>query len=284
MAIYELQMKKVSHSDGGNAIAAAAYRSGTALVDRENPDGVIRHDYTRKGGVMHSEIVLPQGVPAVGRNDLWAMAEAADTRKNSVTARELVLALPHELDLRQNLEILHDMARWLVTRYGVAVDFNVHEASRGHGPGTAGDPRNVHCHLMMTTREMTPTGLGKKTRVLDDRKTGPGEITLIRGVWEDFVNMGLKRAGLDVQVDSRSRAEQGLNGPAMLHLGRAATMAERRGEKTLSGDYNHRIETSRQLDAEIQEVEAEIAGLDKAMAESKAESVEEADDTGFKPE
>jgi hypothetical protein len=54
-----------------------------------------------------------------------------------------------------------------VERYNVAVSVAI------HAPGGKGDDGNYHAHILFTTREMTPDGLGKKTRVLDDRKTGP---------------------------------------------------------------------------------------------------------------
>ena len=43
-----------------SAVAAAAYRSGEKLVNEW--DG-LTHDYTRKRGVVHTEIMLPAHAP-----------------------------------------------------------------------------------------------------------------------------------------------------------------------------------------------------------------------------
>ena len=53
MAIYHCSIKIISRGKGKSAVAAAAYRSGEKLVNEY--DGAI-HDYTRKGGIVHTEI------------------------------------------------------------------------------------------------------------------------------------------------------------------------------------------------------------------------------------
>lgn len=52
MAIYHCSIKIVSRGKGKSAVAAAAYRSGETLTN--NYDGVT-HDFTRKGGIVHSQ-------------------------------------------------------------------------------------------------------------------------------------------------------------------------------------------------------------------------------------
>ena len=56
MAIYHCSIKIISRGKGKSAVAAAAYRSGEKLIN--NYDG-ITHNYTRKGGIAHTEILLP---------------------------------------------------------------------------------------------------------------------------------------------------------------------------------------------------------------------------------
>ena len=96
MAIYHLSVKTVSRSAGRSATGAAAYRSGERIVDERTGEV---HDYTRKGGVLFSEIVTPVDAPewAFDRSALWNAAEQAETRKNSTVAREFIVALPAEL-------------------------------------------------------------------------------------------------------------------------------------------------------------------------------------------
>lgn len=100
MAIYSLHVQSLGRSSGKSATAAAAYR-GSMQIEDERTGEV--HDYTRKCGNEHSQILLPSkcSEPNMTPSKLWNMAEDAEKRKNSVVAREIRLALPAELDLEQ---------------------------------------------------------------------------------------------------------------------------------------------------------------------------------------
>lgn len=60
MAIYHLCIKIISRGKGKSAVAASAYRSGEKI--KNEYDGEL-HDFTRKGGIAHTEILLPQNAP-----------------------------------------------------------------------------------------------------------------------------------------------------------------------------------------------------------------------------
>lgn len=224
MAIFHASVRNISRASGRSATAAAAYRSGTAITDTR--DGMT-HDYTRKGGVAGSFIVLPTGAAAAfaNRSTLWNAAEAAEKRKDARVARELILALPHELDDEGRAATARAMAEWLAARYGVAVD-----VSR-HNPDRQGDTRNHHAHLLFTTRAVGANGMGAKTRILDDQKTGPQEVQAIRLAWEAIANAALERAGVAARIDHRSHAELGIELPPQIHIGVRAKGMGRRGAK-----------------------------------------------------
>src|SRR4051812_29913947 len=99
MAIYHYSLKTISRSTGRSSVAAAAYRSGEKLVDERT--GTI-YDYTRRDGVLHAEVFLPDG-QTVEREALWNLAETAEKRKDAKVAREIVVALPHELSQSDQL-------------------------------------------------------------------------------------------------------------------------------------------------------------------------------------
>ena len=235
MAIYHLSMRVFSRSKGHSAVAAAAYRSGSQLYD-ERAEKI--HRYDKRAGVAKTFIVAPSdaftavlgqsleqfhargGIPA--RAFLWNAVEDSEKRKNSCVARELILALPHELSSKERTELVRDMALYLMERYRVAVDAAIHEAAVGGGH----DPRNHHAHLLFTTRELTPSGLGKKTRVLDDKKSGVEETELLREIWETLANEALKNAGLShIQIDRRSLVDQGVDRIPQSHIGAKAKAA-----------------------------------------------------------
>ena len=105
MAIYHLAMKPISRASGRSAVAAAAYRASQKLTNER--DGQT-HDFTARRGVEHTEIVLPDGVDAEwaqDRSTLWNAAEFAETRKDARVAREVEVALPHELTPEQRLAL-----------------------------------------------------------------------------------------------------------------------------------------------------------------------------------
>ena len=173
MAIFRLEIKPIRRSEGRDARAAAAYRSGTRIGE---------YDYTHRRGVADKFLLLPPTAPPWTRPQLWDEAEEAERRKNSVVAREVLIAIPHELPPADRIKIVSELSSWLVSRYGVAVDAAIHAPRQGH------DERNHHAHLLMTTRRLTAQGLGEKTRELDDKQTGPREIESIRAAWAEMVN------------------------------------------------------------------------------------------------
>src|SRR5690606_30214004 len=155
---------------------------------------------------------------------LWNAAETAEPRKDARVAREFEIALPHELDAEQRLELTREFARELANRYGAAVDIAIHEphgtvgVSSGAGGAGSGDIRNHHAHLLMTTRMVNAEGLGEKTHIERENKwllsnglpTSHMQLRDIRQNWELGANRHLEKAGLDVPIDHRSHSERGL--------------------------------------------------------------------------
>ncbi|WP_435641774.1 MobQ family relaxase [Micavibrio aeruginosavorus] len=229
MAIYHCSLRVFSRADGHSAVAAAAYRAGAVLHDERRGH---THRYHNRKGVVASFIITPPQAPEITRNrvTLWNAVEAAETRKNSRVAREIILALPHELPAPARESLTRDMALWLVERYNVAVDTSLHSPVDGDGH----DPRNHHAHLLFTTREVTKDGLGKKTRILDDREQGPQEVELIHTIWEALANNALEHAGLNhAKIDRRTLDDQGIDRIPQIHIGPEGKAAK---EKTSKDD------------------------------------------------
>lgn len=246
-----MQISSVGRGAGRRATAAAAYRSGERVRDERTGE---LFNYSRRRDVLHTEIFLPSqfdGVPvawARSRERLWNTAEHAEKRHNSRVAREYQLSLPNELDSVRRVALARTFAREIAERYKVAVDLSVHE------PRPDGDPRNFHAHLLTTTREVTPAGLGAKAgldmhqrerqrRALPDSRQ---EFVNLRERWAALTNQSLRDANLDARVDHRSLAAQGIDReplPAipLMHLkmeqrGVSSSLAER-----LRGDYRDRV-------------------------------------------
>jgi Ti-type conjugative transfer relaxase TraA len=224
-------MKPIARSGGRSAVASAAYRAAVKLTNER--DG-LTHDFTRKKGVEHSEIVLPDGAQAdwaLDRSALWNAVEHAEKRSDARVAREFELALPHELSSGERLSLTRDFARELANRYGAGVDFAIHQ------PQGESDIRNFHAHVLMTTRTVGPDGLGEKTMIERENKwllnhdqpTSHMQLRDIRQAWESHANRHLVRAGLDVRIDHRSHQERGLEIEPTEHMGVYASQMDRRG-------------------------------------------------------
>ena len=264
MAVYHFSAKTVSRSAGRSSTAAAAYRSGERIVDERT--GEI-HDYTRKGGVVDSLVVLPQG-GTMNRAELWNKVEVHHKRGDATVAREFVVALPAELDAAQRQELARTYARELADRYGVAVDLNV------HAPGKDGDHRNHHAHILMSACYCGPTGtLGKKAVELDpihcQRHGLDNVVEVERQRWEQHANRALEKAGQEARIDHRSLEAQGITDRLPgVHLGPTATAIERSGRDS---DIARRArEQADEFMADMQAQAALLRAAERDVAELEA--------------
>lgn len=244
MAIYHLSTKPISRSSGRTATASIAYRAGIAITDERTGKS---HDYTKRSGVVSTRLHTPNDLK-IERNELWNLAETTETRKNSRTAREIVVNLPHELSNRGRIVLVNDFAKDLANQYGVAVDVAVHT------PDAQGDNRNHHAHIMLTTRKLERLESGRvaltsksqlemsntqlKERGLPSARE---ELKAIREQWANITNRHLKEANIDAQIDHRSHKDRGLIFKPTKKLGWEASALERKGIRTETGDHNRQV-------------------------------------------
>lgn len=239
MAIYSLHTEPASRSKGKNAIAMAAYRSGGRLIDERT--GQIC-DYSRKRGIIESGLFFPEGVN-FDRQTLWNLAEAAEKRKDARIAREIRVALPHELSEEGRINLANQFVKQLVEKYQIAVDLSLHQ------PDRQGDNRNFHAHLLLTTRQITPQGLSDKSDLEKCDKdlkragklNGKEQITEIRENWENMCNLALEMQGREERISAKSYKSRGIDLEPTIHLGPAVTAMERKGIETRNGTYNRAI-------------------------------------------
>ena len=152
MAIYHLSMKIISRSNGYSAVASAAYRSGSLMLDERTG---LTHDYTRKSGVAEAVILTPATAPAwcTNRAELWNAVEKAERRKNSQLAREIELAIPRELPQDAARETVLAFVRENFVSQGMIADVAFHHM----------DKTNPHAHIMLTTRAVGPAGSAERS-------------------------------------------------------------------------------------------------------------------------
>jgi hypothetical protein len=215
-------------------MAAAAYRAGQRIEDRET--GLV-HDYTAKRGVLHTEILTPNKTPdwMKDRTELWNAVHKAETRKNSQLAREIQLSLPHELTREQQVNLVRRFVEEQCVARGMIADFALHAPS----PALGADERNVHAHVMCTTREFVGDGWAKRKN-RDWHQTEM--IEQWREAWADHQNRALERIGSSQRVDHRTLEDQGIMREPQVHMGPIATEIERDGRSSHRGNENRAIE------------------------------------------
>lgn len=261
MAIYHCSIKIIGRSKGKSVIAAAAYRAGEKLYDRET--GLI-HDFTRKSGVVHREILLPDHAPKeyLDRQTLWESVTKVEKKSNAQFAREVEVALPVEFSRELQLAVIREYVRINFVSKGMCADVAIHD--RGNG--------NPHAHILLTTRPIKVDGTwGAKEKKdyardetgnripLIDKKTGKQKlgkrneklwkrITVQANDWNDRGNVEKWRKSwaeicnrylsMEQQIDHRSYKRQGLPFEPTVHEGFRARQMEQRGEVSDRCEYN----------------------------------------------
>lgn len=264
MAIYHLCIKIISRGKGKSAVAASAYRSGEKI--KNEYDGIV-HDFTRKSGIAHTEILLPQNAPQefANRSVLWNSVEKIEKSKNSQLAREIEIALPKELDQEKQIELVREYVKENFVKVGMCADIALHDKNDG----------NPHCHILITMRPLnedkTWGAKSKKEYILDENgekiklKNGNFKTRKInttdwneqdkaeewRKAWADITNKYLKENSIQEKVDHRSYQRQGIEQIPTIHLGVSASQMEKKGITTDRGNINREIKHQNKILKEI---------------------------------
>ena len=174
MAIYHCSVKIIGRSAGRSSVAAAAYRSAECLTNEY--DG-IEHDFTKKGWVEFTEIILPENAPEEykDRSTLWNAVEAVEKSQDAQLAREFEVALPAELTREQQIEVVEAFVRDNLTSQGMVADIAIHNPPKTndrHQPidkdgNVTRDVNemqfiNPHAHILCTVRPMDSEGVWEK--------------------------------------------------------------------------------------------------------------------------
>jgi hypothetical protein len=256
VAQYRLAVQTIQRSQGRSAVAAAAYRSGDRLIDERL---AMEFDFGAKEDIEFTEIMAPTGAPVAlqDRQTLWNAAEKAEGRKDAVPAREVLLSLPHELDLNQRKALVRDFVSQHITARGMIADIALHR------PGKQGDERNFHAHILVTTRAVAAAGFGRKP----PEWWSPTMVRQWRAGWADIQNEHLRRhLGPDApQVSHLSLAEQGLDRAPTVHLGPSATALERKNIASELGEQNRDV---RARNTKAREIRLDYQATADRLAES----------------
>lgn len=224
MAIYHFSAKMIKRSEGQSATAHAAYCAHEKIADFRTGEV---HDYRRRNlrdEISFAEIIAPENAPEFcsDRAQLWSEVEQTEKRKDAQVARSITVALPRELSKEQNKQLARRFCTDTFAAQGMVADCCIHDI----------DSDNPHAHIILTTRQLTADGFGKKNRDWNDKKT----LEHWRKSWSEYANSALKSAQIDAQIDHRSYKDQGVDLVPGVHLGKTVAEMERKGKRTPRGD------------------------------------------------
>jgi Ti-type conjugative transfer relaxase TraA len=264
MAIYHLHVKVIGRTTGASAVAAAAYRSGSRLRDHRIERS---HDFTAKRGVIHSEVVLPDGAPDHWRDRerLWNDVEAFEIRKDAQLAREVEFAIPREMTESQGIALARDFVQSEFVDHGMVADLNLH-----WDIGEDGMPK-PHAHVMLTMRslgrsEERSVGQSVLQSVESDEDGTPfgpkvrewnrtEMVERWRKRWAELANERLAELDIDARIDHRSLEAQGIVLEPQSQVGAPAQRIER---KDIDRDSSPGIDLASDI-ADRAELHREIA-------------------------
>lgn len=289
MAIYHCSIKIGSRSKGQSAIAASAYRSGEELTDKQT--GIVS-DYTRKGGIVHSEVALCANAPSeyADREKLWNAVHEVEKAKNSQLWREFEVALPKELSRDKQIDTVREFVKGL-TEQGMCVDWALHDKGDG----------NPHAHIMATVRSIKDNGewapKSKKVYDLDENgeKIYQGKDKSGRRQYknhkEDYNNWNDKerveewreqwakccnrRLSERDHIDHRSYERQGIEQIPTVHEGYVARQMVARGKASERVQMNEEIQQKNSLIQQLAEQLRSIGEMIKALFSEKEKEVEQ---------
>ncbi|MET4232629.1 ATP-dependent exoDNAse (exonuclease V) alpha subunit [Bradyrhizobium sp. LA6.10] len=224
MASYHLSAQPVKRSEGRSVVAMAAYRAGALLKDERRG---VDADYRRRRGVVHAEILAPDDAAEwlLDRESLWNAVERMEKRRDAQLAREINMALPHELSDEERLELVRSFVRSEFVALGMVADFAIHAPV----PEKGDEPRNHHVHVLLTMRQ---AGGGGLRRVKTREWNSDAMLIAWRKAWAEHQNRMLGRAGHKARVDHR-------------------TLAVRRAEASRSGDRKLAAELQREPEVHV---------------------------------
>ena len=286
MALFHFTADQIKRSEGDSVIASAAYRSGEKLHSTYYGED---SDYTRKKGVICSEILLPPHAPRefADRETLWNAVEHAEHGKKAQLAYSFEISLQNEFSLEENIALARKFLLDNFVSCGMTVDVAFHEKETEEG----GTP-NPHFHFLCPIRPMNPDGTWgfKQHRVYRLDEDGnrirdqngkflfdavpttdwgdPETLEQWRKAWADVCNAKFAEKGLDVRIDHRSYERQGLDLLPTVHEGAAVRAMEKKGIRTEKGEFNRWIKAT---NAVIRDIRGKIAVLLDWIKEAKAE-------------
>ena len=283
MALFHFHVTQVKRSAGQSVVTSAAYRAGEKLYSEYYGEV---SDYTHKGGVVCTDILLPPQAPAEYRDraTLWNAVEKAERGKKAQLAYSFDIALQNEFSLEENIALARQFVSEQLVGRGMIADFAIHQPDKEDG----GIP-NPHFHVLCPIRPIEESGkwgfkqrrvyrldedgnriMGEDGKPLFDAVPttdwgSPETLEHWREAWAAMVNAKFEEKGLTCRIDHRSYERQGLDLLPTIHEGVAVRQMEAKGITTDKGDWNRWVKSARKMLGDLRKKIASLTDWIKAI-------------------
>ena len=287
MSAYHFHVTQIKRSKGQSAVACAAYRSGEKLFS--DYYGEVS-DYTRKRGIIHSEILLPAHAPPEysDRQTLWNAVEKAEPHPKAQLAYSFDIALQNEFSIEENIALARQFLLNEFVSRGMICDFAVHLPDKKDGI------QNPHFHVLCPMRPIDENGhweaKQRREYVLDEHgersrdKSGeyvfnavpttdwgsPETLEHWRKAWCDLCNSKFAEKGLEERIDHRSYERQGVELLPTVHEGPTVRAMEKQGIATEKGSLNKWIKATNKM---ILAAERKVSAMKNWVSENRQSSL-----------
>lgn len=285
MAIYHCSVSNVSRAKGSSACATLSYISAEKVYEERTGQ---TYSYGRGERVIAVGTIIPEYAPKEYENPstLFNSIENYEKAENARIAKKIEVALPRELDLSEQKQIVEDYIRNNLTSEGYCATYAIHNDKENNNP---------HAHILVANRPVNEKGEWSSKRkmeyVLDENgeriprldengqqktdKNGRKQwvrinaeqnpldkkafLEKLRAGWAEECNRHLDA---DQQIDHRSYADQGIDLIPTIHEGYASRETENKGGVSERAEINREIKEKnqliRQLSAQLKEMSAKL--------------------------
>lgn len=222
-------VKVIKKTSGQKLLEKAAYNNRTNLSNHKTGE---KHYHRSRGGIIHSFTLLPKDSPpwlveaarTENLNRFFSMVEDKERRRDAQYMREVTVALPHEMSDKQNIELVSQYVQQVFVDEGMVANVAIHK------PTNKNDSRNIHAHILLTMREILPSGFGKKVRAWNSL------VPEWRDKWEQLANAHLLQNNYSPRIKMKSYKKRGVEKEAIRYQGPTVTPNKVRSNSTKSID------------------------------------------------
>lgn len=218
------------------------WRSGLAAAHIEY---IFRDGSLEEGDVQLAHPISNLGESVEEIEAAWRMLEAVEEgyRANAKVQYRVVLNLPHELSAGQRRSFVYEFCERTFGRLGLPY------AAALHVPDELSDQRNVHAHIVFSTRPCERTA-SYQWDVAEEKVNGLTDkagLFRLRALCAAHMNQACRHAGLATRFTHLSYQARGLNAQRQERVGPERMAAFDRGETVAVIENNAHIVTLNEL-------------------------------------